>query len=396
MTNDFNERTAETGSFIKCKDCGANLKFSPGTTHLKCEYCGAQNEIETESHTNITENDFERFLDEKAHLEEKQEISTVKCDNCAASTTLPPNVTSSNCPYCDTPLVIKHASTSTIIKPAYLLPFKIDRKKANEEFVKWAGSLWFAPNKLKEYAKHSSEKLNGLYMPYWTYDTATVTEYTGQRGEYYYVTETYTDSEGKRQTREVRHTRWYGASGTVYNNFDDLLVISSRSLPEDLANELEPWDLNELTAYNDKFLSGFITESYQVDLKAGFEKAKERMRVPINQSVMSDIGGDEQRITSTDTAYNDITFKHILLPLWLSSYRYNDKVYRFLINARTGEVQGERPYSAIKIALFVLMILAIIAVIVFMVNTKKEQHEAFMNVAGVYTNWNGLPLTGKT
>lgn len=365
MANDFSEKTAETGNFIKCKDCGANLKYLPGTPFLNCEYCGAKNEIETEQQTEIIENDFESFLIEKSHTEEKQEISTVKCTNCAASTTLQPNVTSSTCPYCDTPLVIKNASTSTIIKPSYVLPFKVDRKNASQKFVGWVSGLWFAPNKLKDYAQHSAEKLNGIYMPYWTYDTNTITQYTGMRGVYYYVTESYTDSEGKTRTRQVRHTNWFPASGKVNNDFDDVLVVSSKSLPEKLANELEPWDLHELTAYNDKFLSGFITESYQVDLKTGFEKAKERMQPIIKSTVIGDIGGDEQQVTTLDSSYNDITFKHILLPVWLSSYRYKDKVYRFLVNARTGEVQGERPYSAAKIAALVITILVVVGVILY-------------------------------
>jgi len=370
--NPFSERTAETSNSIKCRDCGANLKYLPGTPYLNCEYCGARNEIEQEAELTIVENDFESFLNEHAHQSDKQEVSTVKCDNCGASTTLQPNVTAQGCPYCDTPLVIRNATTSTIIKPAYLLPFKIERKKATEEFVSWAGSRWFAPNKLKEYARTSAEKLNGIYMPYWTYDSNTETEYSGMRGVHYYETEHYTDSEGKRQSRQVRRTRWWPASGVVHNQFDDVLVVSSHSLPEKLANALEPWDLQALAAYRDEYLSGFISESYQVDLRTGFEKAKEQMDPVIRNTVCNDIGGDEQQITSLNVAYNDITFKHILLPVWLSAYRYNGKVYRFLINARTGEVQGERPYSAVKIALFVLLLLAVIAVIVFFVSNAKQ------------------------
>lgn len=370
MSSDFNEQTAETGNFIKCKDCGANLKYLPGTPYLNCEYCGAKNEIEQEE-TEIIENDFESFLNEKAHLEDKQEIVTVKCTNCAASTTLQPNVTSSTCPYCDTPLVVTNASTSSIIKPSYVLPFKVDRKDATQKFVGWAGSLWFAPNKLKVYAQQSAEKLNGLYMPYWTYDTNTVSDYTGMRGEYYYVSESYTDSEGRTQTRQVQRTRWWPASGTVHNEFDDVLIVSSTSLPENLANELEPWDLPELVTYNDRYLSGFVTESYQVDLKTGFEKAKKRIQPVIRSTVERDIGGDVQQVTSIHSEYNDITFKHILLPVWLSSYKYKDKVYRFLINARTGEVQGERPYSAAKIALLVISILIVIGTIIWFARKDK-------------------------
>lgn len=370
MANEFSEKTAETNN-VKCKDCGANLKYLPGTPYLNCEYCGTKNEIEQATQVEIIENDYESFLNDKAHTEDKQEISTVKCENCAASTTLPPNVTGSSCPYCDTPLVIKNATTSTIISPSYLLPFKIDRKNATNEFTKWAGSLWFAPSKLKDYAAHSAEKLNGIYMPYWTYDTNTTSQYTGLKGLHYYVTETYTDSEGRTQTRQVQRTQWYPAYGTVNNTFDDILVVSSGSFPEKLANELEPWDINALVPYNDSYLSGFITESYKTGLKEGFEKAKVKMQDTIRNTVLDDIGGDVQQIKTLDTNYNDITFKHILLPVWLSSYKYNDKVYRFLINARTGEVQGERPYSAIKIALLVVSVLAVIGVIIYFASQKQ-------------------------
>lgn len=371
MTNDTFEPTSDIASDIKCKNCGADLKFAPGSLSLNCGYCNTSNDIKSEK-TVVEENDFNSFLDRHAALSEQQTLSTVKCGSCGASTTLAPNVTSSNCPYCDTPQVIKNASTCSLIKPAYLLPFKIVRNDAKNEFVKWAESLWFAPNKLKDYAKHSAEKLNGVYMPYWTYDTHTDSTYSGQRGEHYYETQSYRDANGNQQTRQVQRTAWYPASGTVSNSFDDLLVCASHSLPQKLVAELEPWDLPELVAYNDQFLAGFITESYQTQLKEGFEIAKGNMQAAIETSVKSDIGGDVQQIQSLNTNYSDVKFKHILLPLWISAYRYNNKVYRFTVNARTGEVQGERPYSAIKIFLFVLAILALIGAGIYLSGTSNN------------------------
>ena len=376
MSNDTFEPTANTANTIKCKDCGANLKFSPGASSLKCEYCNATNEIKVEKAV-IIENDYESFINSQAATNEKQTISTVKCTSCGSSTTLPPNVTSCGCPYCDTPLVIKDASTCSIIKPKYLLPFKIERNTAKDEFVKWVGGLWFAPNKLKDYAKHSAEKLKGVYMPYWTYDSDTASDYSGLRGEHYYVSESYKDSEGKTHTRQVQKTAWYPASGHVTNDFDDILVCASHSLPKKLVQDLEPWDLPELLTYDDKFLAGFVTESYQTELKPGFEEAKQRMATVIDSTVRSHIGGDVQQVHSINTAYSNITFKHILLPLWISAYKYNAKVFRFTVNARTGEVQGERPYSAWKIFFLILGIAAVVATgIYFYKHSKKENTEA--------------------
>ena len=149
-------------------------------------------------------------------------------------------------------------------------------------------------------------------------------------------------------------TRWTSVSGMVYDDFDDVLVLASDSLPRAKTESLEPWDLENLAPYQVEYLSGFQSEAYQVNLEDGFVKAKEKMSRVIESSIRRDIGGDHQRIHSVKTQWNNVTFKHILLPIWINAYRYNNKSYRFVINARTGEVQGERPWSAVKIALAVL------------------------------------------
>ncbi|MDQ3048765.1 MAG: hypothetical protein M3R27_14540 [Bacteroidota bacterium] len=358
----FTEKTKEISNELDCHECGALLKYAPVTPHLKCEYCGAANEIKEAAKPAVVEEiDFEKFLNENSPSVEKQEVITVKCGNCGAASTLKPNITSDSCPFCSSPIVVSSGTSCSLIKPKYLLPFKIEQKAAFAEFKKWVSSLWFAPNDLKKYVDNA-EKLNGMYIPYWTYDSNTESDYTGQRGDNYTTTESYTTIENGKsvsRTRTVTKIRWSYASGHVYNKFDDVLILASNSLPENYTNALEPWDMENLTGFNEKFLSGFRTESYQVDVKTGFEKAKVVMDNGIKTSIHQDIGGDHQRINSVDTRYNDISFKHILLPVWLSAYKYKEIVYRFMINGRTGEVQGERPYSVIKIVLASLLGIAI-------------------------------------
>lgn len=369
---DPNTPETATNQQLKCKDCGAFLKFAPGTHSLTCEFCGALNEIEKSTDV-IEEIDFDKFISEKLAGEEKQSIVTVKCTECGASTSLKPNVTSDQCPFCGTSLVVASGSTSSILKPKSLLPFKITQKEGFDLFRKWIKKLWFAPSALKKYV-NSTDKFNGMYIPYWTYDSNTASSYTGARGTYYYVTEHYTTTENGRtvhKTRQVRKIRWTSVSGHVADNFDDVLILASKSLPLKYTEKLEPWDLNNLLPYDDKYLSGFRTESYQIDVKTGFDLAKVKMDEVIRQTVKRDIGGDEQKIYSVNTNYNDTTFKHVLLPLWISSYRYKNKVYRFLVNARTGEVQGERPWSVGKIILFSLACVAVIAGVVLLYNYLK-------------------------
>jgi predicted RNA-binding Zn-ribbon protein involved in translation (DUF1610 family) len=348
-----NATISELGNSAGCKSCGAILKFAPGTNTLQCEYCGHENEITVSKEAEpIVELDFHANISNEASSnKETQQLSTVKCTGCGAEATLKPNVTADECAFCGTALVLKNASITTLIKPKSVLPFKVDKKQAGESFMKWLGTLWFAPGDLRKYA--TTDKLNGMYIPYWTYDTKTDTDYSGERGVDRYETEYYTVTENGQtvqKSRTVTVTDWYSASGDVQDEFDDVLVNASNSLPREYVEALEPWDLESLAPFNENYLAGFRSESYQIGLKDGFEMAKDKMQSTIDNSIRADIGGDHQRIHSKNTAYNNITFKHTLLPLWISSYKYRDKSFRFLINARTGETKGDRPYSKGKIA----------------------------------------------
>ena len=354
-----------------CGQCGATMEFDPSAAAISCPYCGHSNPI-PKSEEDIEELDFHAYVAKIAEATEGEELTTVQCSSCGAQSTLDANITSDQCPFCGTPIVAQSQS-QTRIKPRSLLPFKIGRDQAMAAFREWIQGLWFAPNKVKKYARTDSSNLNGMYVPYWTYDARCVTWYTGRRGDDYYTTETYTTTvNGKSvtRTRQVRRTRWTSVSGVVYDNFDDVLVLGSTSLPRKYADRLEPWDLQNLTPYDDGYLAGYRTEMYRVDLEQGFEVAKDIMDESIRRTIKRDIGGDHQRIHSVRTQHDNVTFKHLLLPVWISAYRFGDEVYRFLVNARTGEVQGERPWSWVKIALAAVGAIAVIALVVYLFNSQ--------------------------
>jgi hypothetical protein len=237
----------------------------------------------------------------------------------------------------------------------------------------WLSSRWFAPNALKRLAR--PEGINGVYLPFWTYYCHAETAYTGERGEYYYTTETYTDTDSNgnsvQRTRQVQHTRWDPASGTVSGDFNNVLVPATKAVPEARLNKLEPWDLNALCGYEPGYLAGFRAQRYQIELAEGFEHAKAMMAPEIEGWIRQDIGGDEQRILSADTAYSRIFFLHLLLPVWIGAYQFQSKVFHVVVNARTGDVEGERPYSAWKIG---SLALAIIAVIMWLLVWYSSQH----------------------
>ncbi len=353
-----------------CGQCGAKLTYQPGTAVLLCQYCGFENNI-PQSAEQIREEDFRAQLAALARAAEVPTTPTIKCTACAAEVDRPPTLTAMCCPFCGAEMVDAGVRTA-LIPPRSLLPFKVGRAQAEELFQKWINGRWFAPTKLRRFARQSTS-IAGMYVPYWTYDCFATTWYTGMRGDNYTETYTTTDSNGQTTTRTETRTRWTPVSGTVFNSFDDVLVLASQSLPQRYTEELEPWDLAALTAYAEEYLSGFQAERYQIGLEDGFERAKVRMQPTIHHTICADIGGDHQQVSSTKSQYDRITFKHLLLPVWISAYRFRDKTYRFLVNARTGEVQGERPWSWIKITLTVLVSAIALALLIWYFATISQR-----------------------
>ncbi len=362
------ERRAPGTDQFPCERCGALQTYQPGTEQIECPYCGHVTEIDSGGEI-IREYAFREALSELAHAPPAEELRTTQCVSCAAEFDLGAHIHSGECPFCGTP-VVEGTGTERHIKPESLLPFEIDEQTAFASFRKWLGKLWFAPGSLKRYAEGDA-RLTGVYVPYWTYDSQTHSRYTGQRGTVYYVPQRYTTVVNGRQvtrTRQVQKIRWMPVAGRVSRFFDDVLVGASRSLPRKITDRLAPWDLQNLVPYDERYLSGFRSEAYQVGLDEGFKTAVRIMERIIRQDVARDIGGDRQRITSLQTDHSNTSFKHLLLPVWSAAFRFKGKVYRFVVNGRTGKVQGERPYSKIKLALAGIAIAIVVLLVVIFGN----------------------------
>ncbi|HLJ10554.1 MAG TPA: hypothetical protein VKU82_05160 [Planctomycetaceae bacterium] len=371
---DGTKGASPTGRKFPCPGCGAKLDFEPSQRALKCPYCGYAEKIDPSS-AEVRERDWEEYWRNASSRGATiaGRSSEVHCKACAAVVLLEDKVAIDRCPYCGNDLENKPVSAQNMILPEGVLPFKVDHKSAVAAFNAWIAGRWFAPGDLKQLANLG--RMAGIYVPFWTFDSMTYTHYTGQRGDNYQETETYTEPETYFETnaqgQQVAHTRmvtktrivtkirWWPVSGNVEHFFDDVLVYASKSIPGDLIEQLSPWDLPQVEPFRSEFLAGFQTERYTVGLKEGFGVAQGIMDGAIRGLCCRDIGGDHQQLHTVNTQHTAITFKHILQPVWLAPYRYRDKTYRIVVNARTGEVVGTRPYSFWKPILIVLAILAV-------------------------------------
>lgn len=345
-------RQPPPGRKFPCPACGAKLDFDPKQQSLACPYCGHTEEVRPHEGY-VEEHDYDTYLEKIA--EEKTTIAgrstEVRCTGCGAIVLLEDKIATDRCPFCTTHLENAPQSAEAMIPPESVLPFKIDSAKARAAFSAWLETLWFAPTSLRLLANLG--QITGIYIPYWTYDSMTYSRYNGQRGIDRHVHQTYTerDAQGNlvTRTRTIVVTDWFPVSGEVEHFFDDVLICASKSMPIDKVNQLQPWDLPDLTPFKSEYLSGFTTERYAVGLEEGFASARGIMDSKIRQLCLRDIGGDHQRLGQVWTKHRGVTFKHLLLPIWLAAYRYHDKLFRIFVNARTGEVVGDRPYSTWKI-----------------------------------------------
>jgi len=349
------------------------MQFDPATGGMKCPFCGQTQALATPPPSGRPAGIVSHALDEFIAQESRPDLRPisaqaleVSCAACGSAVTFEPPEVAGVCPFCGDALVAQPKAADPLVAPDAVLPAAVSKQKAQTQVREWLQSRWFAPGALKRLARQ--EAIAGVYLPFWDYDADTTTHYSGQRGEHYWETETYeqTDDDGNTQiqTRQVMRTAWYPVGGAVSRRFENLLVPASHSVSESKLNSLEPWNLEDLRAYEPAYLAGFKAQRYQLELAAGFDKASHTMRPKIEQDVRRDIGGDEQSIDALDTEYFNAMFRHLLLPVWIGAYRFQSKVCQVAVNACTGEVQGERPYSTAKIALLVLAILGLIGLIV--------------------------------
>ncbi len=356
--------------------CQAEMTFDAAAQRLACQHCGETVAVAAEEgQRSIVEHDLRRGLAHDLQQGLGLEVRTSRCEECGATVSFPPQVTATACAFCGSARVLDQAARNNLIRPESVVPFQVDQATATRRFADWLRRLWFRPSDLKRRAR--VQQVDGVYVPYWTFDAAVSSSWTAEAGYYYYVTEqvTETDAQGREvhKTRRVQHTRWEPAWGSRADAYDDVLICASRGLPADLVMRLSSFDTHGLKPYEPSFLAGWKAEEYSVDLDEAWTRAVKLMESSQVQRCGQDVPGDTHRRLSVTNRFSGETFKHVLLPIWISAYRYGDKIYRFLVNGQTGEVVGKAPWSVLKIALFIAGLLLAAALAYLYLRTPAAQ-----------------------
>ncbi len=342
----------------KCPQCGGTMDFDPATGGLHCPYCDYREEIKEpvsgSEFDTAEEQDF-ASAELTGNCDWGIAQKTVICKSCGAQSVYDTLEVASTCPYCGSNQVMEANDVNTLA-PGGVVAFKITAKQAGSAFKKWIKKKWFCPREAKESAK--AESFHGVYLPYWTFDVDITTFYSAKYG-----IERSTQRDGK----TVTVTDWYPTSGMYSQFINDQLVSGTTNHEESTMRAIEPFDTEDNRLYRPEYIAGFAAERYSIGLKDAWEKAKSfiksRLAGLIEAKIKGEHRADSVKNLAMKTTYRNITYKYLMLPIWISSFTYKGKIYQFMVNGQTGKVGGHSPISALRVALAVLVAIAVLCLI---------------------------------
>ncbi len=346
---------------FSCPSCGAEMKMDGSS--LSCTYCG-KNEQLCAANSDTEELDFSALETESVW----REPVTQRCGSCGSETAYISGSSPHTCVYCAKSSILP-LDKPYGIRPSLIAPFKLTSGQATAHLDKWLKKRFLAPFPFKK--ELSSGSINGLYLPYWSFGANANAEYTGQAGSYYQDTEINTSSSGERtqaKSRRVRKVRWRMVSGSYNKKFSDVIFGDVSHIDAKVIKSIEPFKLSELVKYDDRYVSGFAIERYKLGLKASWDRAKAYMSTVLRGDITAIVkrGSDVTGAVSICTKYTDISHQLLLLPVWISTYRFRNKAFNVYINGQTGEIFGESPVSILKIGIIVLVAAAAAALLLWL------------------------------
>lgn len=353
-----------TSDSLSCVSCGGTVRFQPGSGQTRCDHCGAAQWITDlkRQPLGIPEQDYLAAM-AKAHKVDMDAARVLACPGCGAQVTVGPDFHAGECPYCAS-TILTEMGTSPCIRPDAVAPFLLSEDAAQRAMSAWLGGLWFLPRGLARFARKRSV-LTGVYIPFWTYRARSQTRFSGERG-----IETY--PLGRLvlcfllKTNPEPDVHWQDVEGNLSRDFGDFLVFASRLHPDDWIENLGPWQLSDLAPYDPHAMAGFRANRYTVALQDGVKQFARHMRNVIDADLRDAIGGHQERLHEVDTQVSNVTFKSILLPVWIASYDFGGQRYFALVNGQTGKVVGDQPVSNWRTYLMVLFLSVAGAALIFL------------------------------
>ena len=284
---------------IYCPNCGAPASFDIPSQRYLCGYCGGKVGI---SEAVEQKRGFRKIQREKIRESLKDfQLSDVTCDSCGAQIVIEKNEALSTCPFCGKSLV-RSEYLHTENMPECIIPFHVTLDEAKEKLQNWC-NIHRNKTEAKQLLKHIDE-LNGFYLPY----------------------------ELLRGPIHLTAVRMDGSRSYDCESFlEDEFINRSRQLDNLLLDGMEPFDIDELTAFDFGYIAGQRVKIADISDKELEDRAKAESSEIYAPSIQKVLETDKTDITA------DVSGA-LRLPVLLPVYYFADGELMAAVNGQTGKV----------------------------------------------------------
>jgi DNA-directed RNA polymerase subunit RPC12/RpoP len=344
------------GKAYLCPQCGGAMSYDIHKTDLVCQSCGYVQVVEE----HLAPDSAEQVMDfvmptTRAHRWAESQ-ARVACEQCGAVTLLPPGQTADRCPYCGSNRFVDSPTLSELVDPQVIGLMKVDPQEADRRVKAWFGKGLLAPDDLV--ARHGGLQLRPAYYPFWTFDGTLELPWSCEIN-----------------VGTSKAPQWEMRNGSQFDMFDDVLVPGLRSMsPDDLAG-IEPFSLKDLVDFSPDFLPGWVSLTYDYSLADASLRAREKVLTRLRHSLYSLVEPTHSKRNFNILAgkWSGLTFKHVLLPLYVGNYTYRGKPYRLLVNGQTGKVSGKKPQDILKAVMLTAGALILLAILISVIYALWRQ-----------------------
>ena len=340
-----------TSTEVKCPGCGASIgiKYDPEALNLTCPFCGLVSKLPQPGTTPvIQELDFNTAL-QRASVNWGNIKKMITCANCGGSTIYDAEQVTGACPFCGSTSVTPAAENSQIMAPQAVIPFAVTKEQTQLCFDNFINSRRVASKKV--YGS-KLENVVGIYLPFWTYDTLSVSAYDAH-------------------TYETKYAPRQYFKGVMTQFFDDLVIYGSDKIRNQNIKRVQEFDFQRMVPYSPKYLAGIPAERYTVGLNDGWERAKTQIKDKIKRTLNRKYRM-KASIDAIVTSYYNVKFRYVLAPIYLATYTCGKKTHTVAINGQTGKTYCEVPTFMLKLVLIPLFVMIVVLLLFFFLMLLPE------------------------
>ncbi len=338
---------ADTLIKYQCPACGAPLEFNPAMQML---HCGSCESTYPQDHFKKPSEPVDEQLPPtqidwniEGYVKEHQTMETqvgFNCTSCGAEVVAGDTV-ATECMYCGNPVVITD-NVSGVLTPDLILPFKIDKTRAQEILKEFYKGKRLLPSAFNDH-NHVS-KITGMYVPFWLFSC------TGQGNVQFEATKVREWTSGDYEYTETKYFSVYRAGSL---GFDYIPVDSSKKMDDSYMEGIEPFDFKEIVPFEPMYMAGYFADKFDEDVEESGKRATKRVIASVEDALKDTVVNyDSVRIEDSYINMNGEDIKYALIPVWMLNTKFGDKTYQFAINGQTGEVAGELPIDKKKLWLY--------------------------------------------